>query len=368
LLYSILQIIGNRRGLGEGLRAALKNATPHHSYYPTTPIPNESNNNQAEAGSMRVIVIGGTGHVGTYLVPRLVEAGHQVVCISRKQRAPYFQHGAWRQVEMVDLDRQKAENEGVFGLQVANLHPDVVIDMICFRLESAQQLVNALRGKLQHFLHCGTIWVHGPSVQVPTTEEQPRRPFGEYGIQKASIEAYLLREARMNGFPVSILHPGHIVGPGWAPLNPAGHFNPEVFASLARGEPIALPNLGMETVHHVHADDVAQIFMRAMANRSVAVGESFHAVSPAALTLRGYAEAMAAWYGKPASLQFLPWEEWRKTVTSEEAQATWDHIAHSPNCSIAKAQRLLDYRPRFSSLQAVQESVSWLAEHKIIVP
>jgi uncharacterized protein YbjT (DUF2867 family) len=28
---------------------------------------------------MRVVVIGGTGHVGTYLVPRLVARGHEVV-------------------------------------------------------------------------------------------------------------------------------------------------------------------------------------------------------------------------------------------------------------------------------------------------
>ena len=28
---------------------------------------------------MRVVIIGGSGHVGTYLVPRLVEAGHEVV-------------------------------------------------------------------------------------------------------------------------------------------------------------------------------------------------------------------------------------------------------------------------------------------------
>ena len=38
---------------------------------------------------MRVAVIGGTGHIGTYLVPRLVEAGHQVVSISRSLREPY---------------------------------------------------------------------------------------------------------------------------------------------------------------------------------------------------------------------------------------------------------------------------------------
>lgn len=315
---------------------------------------------------MRVVIIGGKGHVGTYLVPRLVESGHEVICISRNRREPYQPHGAWTQVQMVEIDRDQADQQGTFGQQIAALAPDVVIDMICFTLDSARQITEALEGKVQHFLHCGTIWVYGPSVVVPTTEEQPRRPFGEYGIQKAAIEAYLLREARLNGFPATVLHPGHIVGLGWYPLNPAGHFKPEVFATLAGGETLALPNFGLETVHHVHADDVAQIFMQAMANRSVAIGESFHTVSPAAVTLRGYAEAIAAWFGQPARLVFQPWESWCKTVTKEDAQITWDHIAHSPNCSIAKAERLLNYHPRYSSLQAVQESVTWMIDHGVI--
>jgi len=311
---------------------------------------------------VRVVVIGGTGHVGTYLVPRLVTAGHEVICISRGQREPYQPHAVWKKVQQVVIDRSAEEEAGAFGPQVRELEPDVVIDMICFTLESARHLVESLRGRLQHFVSCGTIWVHGPSVEVPTTEEQPRRPFGEYGIQKAAIEAYLLDQARRHGFPATVLHPGHIVGPGWALLNPAGHFNPQVFERLARGEQLALPNLGMETVHHVHAADVAQAFVQALANWSSAVGESFHAVSPAALTLRGYAESVAAWFGQPARLRFMPWEEWRATVSEEEAAATWDHIAHSPNCSIAKARRLLDYCPRYSSLQAVREAVEWLME------
>ena len=309
---------------------------------------------------MRVIVIGGTGHVGTYMVPRLVAAGHDVVVISRAQRAPYQPHGAWARVEQVVIDRAAEEEARTFGARVRDLRPDVVIDMICFTPESAQHLVEALRGQVQHFLHCGTIWVHGPKVNAPTTEEEPRRPFGEYGIRKAVIEAYLLDQARRHGFPATVLHAGHIVGPGWPPLNPAGHFNPEVFARLARGEEVCLPNLGLETVHHVHADDVAQGFTQALARRSAAVGESFHIVSPGALTLRGYAEAVAGWFGREARLTYLPWEQWRTTVSEEEALRTWDHIAHSPCCSIAKAARLLDYRPRYTSLQAVYEAVQWL--------
>ncbi|HXM03316.1 MAG TPA: NAD-dependent epimerase/dehydratase family protein [Chthoniobacterales bacterium] len=307
---------------------------------------------------MRIVVIGGTGHIGTYLIPRLVAARHEVILVSRGERGPYQSHPAWRSVRRIKIDRAAAEGSGGFGRQIAELNPDVVIDLICFTLKSAKQLVTALRGKVQHFLHCGTIWVHGPSVVVPTTEEQPRRPFGEYGIQKAAIEAYLLHEARVHGFPVTILHPGHIVGPGWNPLNPAGHFNPAVFKNLARGEQVSLPNLGLETVHHVHAEDVAQSFCQALTHRRIAIGESFHVVSPAALSLRGYADEIAAQFAREAHLIFQPWDQWKETVSPEEAAATWDHIAHSPNCSIAKAQRLIDYHPKYSSLEAVADAIA----------
>jgi len=312
---------------------------------------------------MRVVIIGGTGHVGTYLVPKLVEAGHEVISLSRQQRRPYQSHAAWEAVKQIRIDRSEAEKKGDFASQIREMAPEVVIDMICFTPESAQRLVEALRGQVQHFLHCGTIWVHGHSVQVPTDESQPRHPFGEYGIRKAAIETYLLEAAQRDGFPATVLHPGHIVGPGWMPLNPAGNFNPKVFVQLAKGQAVELPNLGMETVHHVHAEDVAQAFMQALVNWPKAVGQSFHIVSPAALTLRGYAEAVATWFEQTARLSFVAWDEWSQRVSEQDRQATWDHIAHSPNCSIAKAQRLINYQPRYSSLQAVQESLKWLIDN-----
>jgi nucleoside-diphosphate-sugar epimerase len=139
-----------------------------------------------------------------------------------------------------------------------------------------------------------------------------------------------------------------------------------VFAVLARGDELALPNIGLETVHHVHADDVAQAFIKAMESRSVAIGESFHVVSEAALTLRGYAEAVAGWFGQQARLRFVPWDEWCGLVTVEEAAQTWSHIAHSPNCSITKARALLGYRPRYSSLQSVYEAVQSLIARGVI--
>jgi nucleoside-diphosphate-sugar epimerase len=316
---------------------------------------------------MRVVVIGGTGHIGTYLIPRLVAAGHEVVSVTRGRSRPYSTNWDGEgEVTTVVADRDVEDAAGTFGSRIRDLEPEVVVDLISFSLESAEMLVESLRGQLKHLLHCGTIWVHGPTRQAPTTEDEPRRPFGSYGVQKAAIEELLIREARRSGIPATVLHPGHIVGPGWCPINPAGNLSPEAFNRLANGEPLPLPNLGMETLHHVHADDVAQAFVRAIANRDAALGESFHVVSPAALTLRGYAESVAGWFGQPTHLRFLPWDEWKLTASAEEAALTWDHIAHSPCCSSAKAMKLLGYEPRYTSLDAIYESLSWLLEHEVL--
>ena len=53
----------------------------------------------------RVVIIGGSGHVGSYLVPRLIEAGFEVVNIARGKRDPYSPHAAWAQVRTVIADR-----------------------------------------------------------------------------------------------------------------------------------------------------------------------------------------------------------------------------------------------------------------------
>ena len=103
--------------------------------------------------------------------------------------------------------------------------------------------------------------------------------------------------------------------------------------------------------------------MATIERRSQSVGESFHAVSEQALSLRGYAEEMYRWFGREPRLDFLPYAEWAAGQDPDEASATWDHIAHSPSCSMAKARRLLDFRPRYSSLEAVQESVTWLIDN-----
>jgi nucleoside-diphosphate-sugar epimerase len=313
----------------------------------------------------RIVVIGATGHVGTYLVPRLVRAGHQVVALSRGEREPYRPAPEWRAVERMKVDRDAEDAAGTFGERIAALEADAVIDMVCFTPESARQFVDGLRATRPLLIHCGTIWVHGPAARVPITEDEPRTAYGEYGTGKAAIEALLHRETIAGGVPSIVLHPGHISGPGWPVITPAGNLDPDVWRQLAVGKPLPLPDLGLGVLHHVHADDVAQAFERAL-TRPAAIGSSFHVVAEQAMTLRGLAAGVAAWFGREAVLELVDWPEFERRVGAEHARATREHVGRSIAASIDRARAVLGYQPRFTSLDALHEALQWLVAASVV--
>ncbi|MBV9793559.1 MAG: NAD-dependent epimerase/dehydratase family protein [Actinobacteria bacterium] len=310
----------------------------------------------------RVVVIGATGHIGSYLIPRLVRAGHDVTALSRGKREPYHPAPEWAKVTSVTVDREAEDAEGTFGERIAGLRPDVVVDLVCFTADSARQLVDALRPTRPLLVHCGTIWVHGVALRVPVTEDEPRTAYGEYGTGKMEIEALLHRETVAGGVPSIILHPGHISGPGWPVITPAGNLDPTVWTTLATGGQLPLPDHGLGTLNHVHADDVAQAFELAL-GRPEAIGSSFHVVAEQAMTLRGLATGVAAWFGREPNLDFVDWPEFERRVGAEQAEITREHTFRNLAASIARARQVLGYAPRFTSLNALHEALRWLAAH-----
>jgi nucleoside-diphosphate-sugar epimerase len=193
---------------------------------------------------------------------------------------------------------------------------------------------------------------------VPVTEDEPRTAYGDYGTGKAAIEALLHRETLAGGVPAVVLHPGHISGPGWPVITPAGNLDPAAWTHLATGQPLALPDSGLGILHHVHADDVAQAFELAL-SRPAAIGASFHVVAGQAMTLRGLAAGVAGWFGREPVLNFVEWAEFDR-LFPEHAQVTREHTDRSITASIDRARDVLGYAPRYSSLDALHEALTWL--------
>jgi nucleoside-diphosphate-sugar epimerase len=312
---------------------------------------------------MRVVVLGGSGHIGTFLVPRLVRAGHEVVNLTRGSREPYVPDEAWSAVEQIVVDRAAEDAAGTFGDRVAALQAEVVVDLICFTPESAAALVEALRGRTAQLIHCGTIWRYGASVKQPMREDDSSPPFGEYGTQKAAIAELLAAETESGGLVTTVLQPGHISGPGWPPIGPLGSLDPAVWYAVSAGQEIAVPGLGAELMHHVHADDVAQAFQLAMEHRDAAAGESFNVVAPSALTVRGFLAIAAGWFGQSARTRSVSWEEFRAGTSAEYADASWQHLCRSQYASIEKARTKLGYAPAYEPEAAVLDGIRWLISH-----
>ena len=313
---------------------------------------------------MKVLVIGGTGHIGSYLAPRLTRLGHDVTVLARHPSSQYTRPElGWRQVRWELADRVEEEKTDAWARRMAGLETDVVMDLLCYTSEQNDTMVRAFRGRVGHFIHCGSIWAYGPADRIPYEEGFARKPITEYGRRKARIESDLLALHRSEGFPATVIHPGHISGRRWLPIDPQGSRNGvAVYEKLARGEGVALPDRGLATLHHVHADDVGQLFELAMTRRAAALGESFSAVAPYAVSLTGCCEAVAALFGVKPVIRFVPLDEMGREEGEESAAIIREHVLHSPCASIGKARRLLGYAPRYTTEQIYAECLEYLIE------
>lgn len=313
---------------------------------------------------MKILVVGGTGHIGSYLIPRLVQAGHNVLVVARTPEPRYAEARlCWSAVGWITADRRQEEQTDAWYRRMQGIEVDVVIDLICFTRTQNQTMMDAFRGRVRHFLHCGTIWAYGPAERAPYQEHYPRKPITEYGRQKADIESDLHAAFQESGFPATVIHPGHISGKRWLPIDPQGTRNGvSVYRQLARGESIQLPDNGLATLHHVHADDVAQLFQLAVERRQRALGESFSAVAPYAMSLTGCSRCVAGLFGQSPKWEFVPLARMKEFVGEAAFITIRDHVMHSPCASIAKGQRLLGYVPRYTTEQVYVESIEHLLE------
>ena len=265
------------------------------------------------------------------------------------------------------LDRAAEEAEGGFGAKIRELAPDCVIDLTAYTRESTQQLVEALRGRVQQFLHCGTIWVHGPSVEVPITEDQPRRPISDYGVRKAEIEAYLLDEARRHRISRNGASPGPpgrdgldsvesrgelqsggIRGSGRGPGDRAAQSGPRDTASRACGRRSA----GVRAGDGALVRGGRRVLPRGLSGRRI----------DGRLCRGGGGMVRAAGAHPVSAVGRVAVDGIRKRTRRSPGITSPDR----PVAAFARRSACWSTGPRYRSLEAVRESVIWLAANGAI--
>ena len=215
---------------------------------------------------MRVLVTGGAGFIGSHIVDRLVDEGHEVVVVddlSSGQRA-----NVNPQARLVDIDISAPE----FPDAAASFRPDVIshwaaqasvpasvsdpqrdaIVNVVGGINVCQAAVRAGSSQLVYINTGGALY--GEPEYLPCDEEHPKRPISPYGLSKWTLEQYL-PILLPDSMGVKVLRPANVYGPRQDPHGESGVV--AIFASrMVRGEPVTIFGDGEHTRDYVYVGDV----------------------------------------------------------------------------------------------------------------
>jgi nucleoside-diphosphate-sugar epimerase len=208
---------------------------------------------------MHVLVIGGTRFVGPLLVFRLLAAGHRVTLFNRGTRRDPFGD----RVERLSGDRTTSDLSRV----MSGRSFDAAVDFAAYHEEEALGAVEALSGRIGHYVFIGTGQVYlvreacprpaseadydGPLMPRPDDPEDAAQ--WDYGVGKRDCEDALADAWTKSRFPATRIRIPMVNGE-------RDHYRrlERYLWRLSDGGPVLVPDGGTHAVRHVYAGEVAR--------------------------------------------------------------------------------------------------------------
>jgi len=312
------------------------------------------------AAGKSILVIGGYGHIGRFLVPRLANAGWQVEVLTRGKQPPP-DGNAWKNLphEHITADYRQLCDQQKWGALLADIAPAAVVDILA---RDAPAVVKACPASVEHVVVCGSVWMYGPPNEIPTPERtQGPCPFEAYRQRYQQLQQLLAAE---DGPAITGVMPSNIAGPGKIPLEPYGGRDLAVHRAMAGGREIVLPAEGQTLVGPADAEDIAEVFALVLEKPQAAAGRLFNAAAAYALTYKELVATYGRIYGVNIPVRIVTWEQFDEAAQPDPSQR-YHHEAHM--CAdITAARTILGYEPRHTPQAALQRAVEWMHSKSLL--
>jgi UDP-glucose 4-epimerase len=254
---------------------------------------------------MKMVVTGGAGFIGTHLVHRLVEAGHEVHVVDNLSKTGTYAYESsnlvhFHQLDIV-IDRGRLEEvfkdaKFVFHMAALTSVPESLEDPVKYHDNNVFGTLNVLeaasKAGVGKVIFSSSSAVYGEPKTFPTNEADVTEPMSPYALDKLMGEELCLMYARAYGLGTASLRYFNVYGEG---MNESGAYAPAIaifLKQLREGKTLTVTGDGLQTRDFVHVSDVVDANIK-LAYSSYSDGHIFNCGSGEEVTINEVAKMIS---------------------------------------------------------------------------
>lgn len=313
---------------------------------------------------MRTLVTGAAGFIGSTLVDRLLEEGHQVTGVDSLSAGPpvanlksAHRHKGPGRFTLVALD---VRHPGLSDV-VAGCNPDVVFHLAAQVgvhrsvadpqydarnnvLGTVNLLEASRRAQVPRIIYAASGGSrYGAASILPATEDTPIDPLSPYAAATVASELYVRAYAGMYGLAHICLALANVYGPRQDPYRQAGVVT--AFGSaMISGRPTTIYGDGSATRDYVYVDDVVTAFLCA-ADAPITTTGTFNIGTGVQTTVTELHDMIASVVGVWSPPDHAP------ARTGE---------VHASALDPTRAAQVLGWKPDIDLSEGIKHTVDWL--------
>jgi len=329
----------------------------------------------------KVLVTGGNGFIGSFVVEELVKTKRPIRCLVQKGSPLDFiqKYIDEKKVEIVygDVTKKNDLEKAISGIQVVYHFVALAGKQNVTREQhfavNYQGTVNllelAVKHKIKKFIYCSSVGVMGNIKNPPANEKSPYSPTNDYEETKMEAEKETIRYTKEFGLDTVIIRPAIVYGP----RNISNMSR--MFQAVQKGKFFVIGS-GKNLWHMTYIEDLAKGFIQAERN-SKKPGEIYILAGEKPVSMNEMTSTAAKLLGvKPPKRLALPLATTAalgfgllKKITGMKVPIEMSGVKFLTNhryYDITKAKEELGYSPKTSLREGLEKAFRWYKENGIL--